>query len=41
MSTALLGGGAAGCMLALRLHELLPHERIVIFERSGAPLAAM
>ena len=38
MSTALLGGGAAGCMLALRLHELLPHERIVIFERSGAPL---
>ena len=39
MSTALLGGGAAGCMLALRLHELLPHERIVIFERSGAPLA--
>ena len=25
-------------MLALRLHELLPHERIVIFERSGAPL---
>ena len=37
MSTA-SSGRAAGCMLALRLHELLPHERIVIFERSGAPL---
>ena len=39
MSTAILGGGAAGCLLALRLKTLLPHEPVVIFERSGTPLA--
>ena len=39
MSTAILGGGAAGCMLALRLKQHLPHHPIVIFERSAAPLA--
>lgn len=39
MSTAILGGGAAGFMLALRLKECAPHERVVIFERSRTPLA--
>lgn len=39
MNIAIVGGGAAGFFLAIRVKELLPSARVIVFERSGGVLS--
>ena len=37
--TAIIGGGAAGCFMAIRLKELVPDMEVVVFEKQNKLLA--